>query len=125
MTFWEWERLFLQGLFVCFFWLILKTLNNLLRESQSDRRARETAIQELRRTVAALAEKTEIDAMVVKSSSDQNLLQVAESLHQAIAENTKKTEEATAAAHEAFREANGVNQKILDVNTRMEKDKSK
>lgn len=40
-------------------------------------------------------------------------------IKEAIAENTMKTEQATAAAHEAYQEANHVNVKISDLNARL------
>lgn len=75
---------------------------------------------------AALATKVvqTSDALAAKvlQTSDalaSTVVQTTAGIQAAIADNTIKTEQATTAAHEAFKEANNVNNKISDLNNRL------
>lgn len=58
MTFWEWERLVMQAVFLGLLWRAGSILKQLLREGQLDRLARETVITDLKDTAIALADRT-------------------------------------------------------------------
>lgn len=58
ITFWEFTRLFVQGVVIVLLWRAGSVLKKLLQEGQRDRLAREEIIADLKDTAIALADRT-------------------------------------------------------------------
>lgn len=114
----EWVRLAISVFFIAFMvfaaFIMRRNSTNmqdLLRQGQEDKRAREQAVTDLMETASMLAEKTQ-HAVDVQDKQ-------AEEIVKKIDQNTELTIRAAEASATAAEVANAVNKKIADTNERI------
>lgn len=121
-AFWEWERFVMQVVFLVIFFLLIRGVKNILAQAQSDRQARELAIEDVRRAADVLSQRTDALAGARETATTEAAGMISrrlDGIDSAIETNTAVTTRAAEASAEAAHVANSMNKKIDATNERL------